>query len=276
MKLNESKCHLLVCGNKEEVIIAKIGNSSVIETRAVKLLGIFIDRDLRYKKHMQSILCKAGKKLNALSRLCKLLPFNKRRILLNAFVMSQFASSPLIGMFCDRTLNSKINALHYRALKLVYCDNESSFEELLIRDKSITVHHRNIHYLAIEMFKVKLGIAPTFMNDIFQTRAMPNKGVVRSLRSQTEFYNYKTPKTVYYGTETLRSLGPKIWNILPSNIKLSTNLFMFKTNIKSWIPNNCPCRLCKPYIEGLGFMFLFVSLFVCLFVLFSCCLFLKK
>ena len=121
MKLNESKCHLLVCGNKEEVIIAKIGNSSVIETHAVKLLGTFIDRDLRFKKHMQSILCKAGKKLNALSRLCKLLPFNKRRILMNSFVMSQFASSPLIGMFCDRTLNSRINALHYRALKLVYC-----------------------------------------------------------------------------------------------------------------------------------------------------------
>ena len=225
------------------------GNLSVIETHAVKLLGTFIDRDLRFKKHMQSILCKAGKNLNALSRLCKLLPYNKRRILMNAFVMSQFAPSPLIGMFCDITLNSKINALHYRALKLVYCDNESSFEEL-----SITVHRRNIHYLAIEIFKVKLGIAPTSMNDIFQTRAIPNEGVVRSLRSQTEFYNYKNPKTVYCGTETLRSLGPKIWNILPSNIKLSTNLFKFKTNIKSWIPNNCPCRLCKPYNEGLGFI----------------------
>ena len=79
------------------------------------------------------------------------------------------------------------------------------------------------------------------------------EGVVRSLRSQTEFYNYKKPKTVYYGTETW-SLGPKIWNILQSNIKLSTNLFMFKTNIKSWIPNNCLCRLCKSYIEGLGFI----------------------
>ena len=104
------------------------------------------------------------------------------------------------------------------------------------------------------MFKVKLGIAPTFMNDIFQTRAIPNEGVVRSLRSPTEFYNYTNPKTVYYGTETLLSLGPKIWNILPSNTKLSTNLFMFKTNIKLWIPNNCPCRLCKPYIESLGFI----------------------
>ena len=55
MKLNESKCHLLVCGNKEEVIIAKIGHASVKETHEVKLLGITIDRELKFKNHMQSI-----------------------------------------------------------------------------------------------------------------------------------------------------------------------------------------------------------------------------
>ena len=78
------------------------------------------------------------------------------------------------------------------------------------------VQQRNIHYLAIEMFKVKLGIVPTFRNDISQTRVIPDGVVVRSLRSQIECYNYKDPKTVYYRTETLPSLGPKIWNILPS------------------------------------------------------------
>ena len=137
MKLNESKCQLLVCGNKEEVIIAKINNSSVIETHEVKLLGTLIDRNLRFKSHIQLICSKVGKK-NALARLCKLLPFKKRRILMNAFVMSQFAFSPLIGLFCSRTLNSKINTLHYHALKLVYQDEKSSFDELLIKDKSVS------------------------------------------------------------------------------------------------------------------------------------------
>ena len=61
-----------------------------------------------------------------------------------------FKCRDLVYIFA-KGVNSKINALHYRAVKLVYCDNESSFEELLIRDKSITVHHRNIHYLAIGM-----------------------------------------------------------------------------------------------------------------------------
>ena len=55
-------------------------------------------------------------------------------------------------------LNSKINALHHRALKLVYQDEKSFFDELLIKDNSVRVHHRGIQYLEIEMFKVKLGI----------------------------------------------------------------------------------------------------------------------
>ena len=126
-------------------------------------------------------------KINALARLCKLLPFKKRRILMNAFVMSQFAFSPLIRLFCSRTLNPKINALHYRALKLVHQDEKSSFDEVLIKDKSTSVHHRNIQYLAIEMFKVRLHIASLFMADIFEKRLIPNEGVVNGLRSQSYF-----------------------------------------------------------------------------------------
>ena len=240
MKLNESKCHLLACGIKEEVV-ANIGNSSIIEIHEEKLLGVTIDRELKFKKHGQSIYSRAGKKLNALARLCTILSFNKRKVLMNAFVMSQFASSPLIGMFVDRTLNSKINAMHFRALKIVYRDNVSTFDELLKRDNSVRVHHRNIQFLAIEMFKVKLGIAPSFMNDTFQKR------------SQSEFYNYNNPRTVLYGTETIRCLGPKIWKNLPYSIKTSSNK-VFKENVKKWIPTNCPCRLCKPFHAGLGFV----------------------
>ena len=146
-----SKCHLLLCGKKEEVIIAKMGSSSVIETHEVRLLGVIINRDLSFKNHINFIYKKAGKKLNALARLCNLISFNKRKSLMKGFVLSQFSFSPLVGMFVDRTINAKIDALHYRALKIVYRDNESSFEELLRRDKSVTVHHKNIHFLAIEL-----------------------------------------------------------------------------------------------------------------------------
>ena len=80
MKL-KSKCHLLLCGNKEQVIIAKIGSASVIETHEVRLLGVIINRDLSFKNHINFIYKKAGKKLNALARLCNLISFDKRKSL---------------------------------------------------------------------------------------------------------------------------------------------------------------------------------------------------
>ena len=71
---------------------------------------------------MESTYIKAGKKLNALARLCRLLSFKKRRVIMKAFIMSQFATS-LLGMFVDRNLNSKINPLHFCALRIAYRGN---------------------------------------------------------------------------------------------------------------------------------------------------------
>ena len=60
--------------------------------------------------------------------------------------------------------------------------------------------------------------------------------------------------TVRYGTETLSHLGPKIWSIIPKNIRELKSLKQFKINIKLWKPDKCPCRLCKTYIPGVGFL----------------------
>ena len=55
------------------------------------------------------------------------------------------------------------------------------------------------------------------------------------------------------GQEALRCLGPKIWDIIPGNIKKASSLTIFKNKIKSCIPEGCPCRLCKDYVQGLGY-----------------------
>ena len=60
--------------------------------------------------------------------------------------------------------------------------------------------------------------------------------------------------TVHYGTESLGHLGPKIWSLIPKNLKEIDSLRLFKSNIKQWNPKNRPCRICKPYIQGLGFI----------------------
>ena len=151
-------------------------------------------------------------------------------------------------------MNNKINLLHHRALRCVYQDDVSTFEDLLHKDNSVTVHQRNIQCLGIELYKVKFRHGPNLLNEIFPMRLIPENSSVANLRSQIDFYNYENPRSVRFGTEPLRSLAPKIWNIIPSEIKGASSLAIFKRQIKKWVPENCPCRLCLNYISGVGFL----------------------
>jgi len=77
-------------------------------------------------------------------------------------------------MLHSRKLNNRINKLQYRALKLTYQDENSSFDDLLERDNSFTIHERNIQSLNIELFKVAYGIAPEIMRLIFRLSKISN------------------------------------------------------------------------------------------------------
>ena len=123
---------------------------------------------------------------------------------MNAYFISQFVCCPLVLMNHSRTLNNRINGLHKRALSLVYNDFSSSFSELLEKDKSVTIHHRNLQTLAYEIFKVKKNMAPEILTEIF-----PQKESNYSLRNSTTLQG-RSNKTVMYGSETISSLGPKI------------------------------------------------------------------
>ena len=73
------------------------------------------------------------------------------------------------------------------------------------------------------------------------------------LRNSLICGSYKI-KTVHYGTETITYLGPKIWSIIPDEIRESASLETFRQKIKLWKPNSCPCRICKTYIANVGFV----------------------
>ena len=65
---------------------------------------------------------------------------------------------------------------------------------------------------------------------------------------------YKKIRTKKYDIETPSYLGPKLWNIVPNEYKTIESLADFKVKIKTWVPENCPCRLCKTYIHQVGFI----------------------
>ena len=94
----------------------------------------------------------------------------QRKIIMGSFISSQFGYCPLVWMFHSRALNNRINRIHERSLRTVYQDYKSSFEELLEKDESFTVHERNVQTLCIELYKVAWGICPQIMRKVFPTK----------------------------------------------------------------------------------------------------------
>ena len=104
--------------------------------------------------------------------------------------------------------------------------------EPLGKDKSEIIHRRNITILAAELFKIKNGLS----NDIIAQLICKRNRVGYSFRSQVDF-SLPQLKSVNYGLKALRYFGPKIWNILSSDIKNSSRkLREFSKKVKSWIP----------------------------------------
>ena len=219
-----------------------------MENKQQTLVGILIDRDLKFDEYVLPQCKKAGKKLTTLIRISKFMTFGQRRSIMKAFIGSQFGYCPLVWMFCGRQTNARINHMYERALRAVYNHEISPFEELLGRGKSETIHRRNIKILVAELLKIKNGNS----NDIMTQLICKRNSVGYSLRSQTDFLLPQV-KPVNYGVKALRYFGPKIWNILPNDIENSRTLWEFSKKVKSWIPRNCPYRVCESYIYRVGF-----------------------
>ena len=246
MLLNQSKCHFLIASHSPELLWIQVGEQIIWESALEKLLGVTIDKSLSFKKHVEIICNNASAKVTALSRLINIVSKEKKKTLMDAFIESQFSYCPMIWMFCySRRLNTRINHIHERGLRIVYQDYSSSFAELLKINGSVCIHHRNVQLVAVEMFKVKNGLCPEIMKDIFQLNTNPN--------SRNSFIIPKV-NGEYMGKMSLRYFGPVVWEtMLPAKFKLISDLDKFKEDIKAWIPSNCKCRLCKTYIAGLGF-----------------------
>lgn len=73
-------------------------------------------------------------------------------------------------MFYSRGVNNKVNRLHERCLPILYSDNISSFEAQLDKDKSASVHVKNLKTLTLEMFKAPNTVSAPMVSEALEKR----------------------------------------------------------------------------------------------------------
>ena len=143
----------MVLGDKQNTpFVLNINGKEINNSREIEL-GIVIDNQLKFKKHIENLCKKASFKLHALRRIRKFLTTEKARILANAFINSQFNYAPLIWMFASKTAITKILKIHYRKLQVVYSVYHKSSEELLQINKDISIHQKHLRFFVLEVYK---------------------------------------------------------------------------------------------------------------------------
>ena len=107
--LNPGKCHYLLLGKISNSDTVNLNGTKLASSSYEKLLGILIDRDVRFDKHIEPLCRKADQKLNTLAQISNYLTHDRKRLFLNSIIKSQLGHCLLISMFCSRSLNILIN-----------------------------------------------------------------------------------------------------------------------------------------------------------------------
>ena len=135
-------------------------------------------------------------------------------------------------MLHSRTLNNKINCIHKRALRTIYSDYNSSFNELLDKKGSFTIHQRNFRNLAIEIYKCLRGLSPAILSKVFKV----NETIPCDLRMRNEVYG-RNLKTVRCGTETIFLVSKNLGFDTAKYKRFKLLAMFFKKSISKWKPN---------------------------------------
>ena len=97
-----------------------IGSSFIEQSDKGKLLGVVFDKNLNFNCHVEDIYKIIGQKLHALVRVDNFIDHENLQTVIHAFILSQFSSCPVIRMFHDRNVSSKINEILERALSICF------------------------------------------------------------------------------------------------------------------------------------------------------------
>lgn len=216
-----------------------IGSAQITCEKVVKLLGVDIDYKLTFDFHIQDLCKKAATQINVLKRMGNRLTQQNRLLIFHTFVLSNFNFCPMAWHFCSESNIKKMEKLQERALRFVYENYTSPYQELLDKINIPSLQIRRIRIMALETFKIINNMAPPVLSDLIVKR---NSNI--NFR-YTNILQIPQVKTTSYGKNSFRYAAPALWNSLPEHFRQTTNFGLFRNLISSWNGKLCKCRNCR-------------------------------
>ena len=163
MIVNPDKFQAIVlkknCRMKDSYAL-NINNQTINSENCIKLLGIEINNTLSFNKLISTLCKKASNQLNAIGRIQKYMSFKEKEVLLNSFVQSNFNYCLLVRHFSSSKSLKKIEKMQERALRILYNDSTSDYNQLLNKSSKASMEVKCVRNLALEIFKTSNHLNP--------------------------------------------------------------------------------------------------------------------
>lgn len=221
MLVNTDKTKLMLIATPQkrirlenDTLNLKYRNDLLKATESDKILGVFVDNNLLWSKHLTKKIASA---LWLLSKIKIFLSQQHRIQFYKSYVQPHIDYCNIVWGSTSLKNKNKIFRLQKRACKIILDYNGEDVRRSMNDLKIMPIFDRVFFRKAKFMFKVNNRLTPSYINDLFQLRIRDS--TMPALRSLSDCsYVVPRPHKELF-KNTMKYSGSLIWNVLPSNIK---------------------------------------------------------
>ena len=239
LSLNIAKTEFMVIGSNQRIhtlsnnqIDIEIDGKSIKKVKEAKSLGLLIDEDLSWAKHIEEISKKISSAIGALKRMKPFISESTALQIYQALILPHFDYCSPVWDELSVTLSDKLQKVQNRAARVI---TRSSYDT----SASILLNRLNWHNLSTRRkklkatlrFKIIKGLSPEYLQDLFSIRSTKY-----NLRDSEIKLNLPKPRTNYC-KRALGYSGALLWNSLPVHLRKSDSLRYFKRELDKFYSN---------------------------------------
>ena len=224
MQANPKKfqCMTLQRQSKTCNITFNVDDEVITPSENIKILGVYLDKDLSFTKHVSNLCKTTAKQVNILGRLTGQLSYESKLKILHSFVLSNFNYCSLVYHESGSRNDCKLEKIQERALRSVFNDFQSSYSELLKQANMNSLFSNRSKKLLDHVYKVIHDLSPLFSPDYYEVKKLKYDMRKQLLIQQPSF------QTVRYGKNSLKYKAGQLWNSASNEITNETDYKAFK------------------------------------------------
>ena len=173
MQTNPDKFQFIIFDKEPQPRTLQLNHNVTIQSVSnVKLLCVNIDVELNFNHHIALLCNKAGRKINALSRLSKVLNVDTKILILQSFILSHFMYCCIIWHFSSISDTKKIEEMQLKALRHIYIykDYTSSYEMPREKCNRPLLLIERQRAMLLEVYKCIHKLGPRYRHGVFSKK----------------------------------------------------------------------------------------------------------